>query len=184
MMSGRDVGMFLRARGRVDESRPYFNRMLADIDSLGSGTNFAGEYYELTGALDQAQAAYFKAAGRTEDVVRALGGLVRVALTMGDTAAARRWATVHDARRDAPGRPEAAPLLPSVLRKTVGGEPARHAFEDARREVSKHGQVSAWATLTSDLAELESDMGNYSRAAYAADSAAEAATRVGAAETA
>lgn len=184
MMSARDLGMFLRARGLLGESRQSFDRMLAAIDTLGHWTYYAGEYYELTGAVDEALAAYTAAASRQEEPVRALAGLVRVALAMGDTAAARRWATVHDRRRDGPGRPEAHPLLPSVIRKTVGGTPARLAFEDARAEVARHGQVSAWASLTTDLAALEYDLGNFSRAAFLADSGVNAATRVGAFETA
>ncbi len=184
MMSARDVGFFLRARGRVDESRRYFDRMLADIDSLGQSSYFAGEYYEMTGALDNAMAAYTSAAGRSEEPVRALAGLVRVALATGDTAGARRWAQNHDARRDAPGRPEAAPLLPAVFRRTASGEVARRAFLNARHEVSRHGQVSAWASLTAELADLENDLGQFDRAAQLADSAGVAAKRVGAAETA
>ena len=182
MMSARDVGLFLRARGRVDESRRYFERMLADIDSLGGYRFYAGEYHEMTGALDDALKVYSSAAARAEEPVRVLAGLVRVALATGDTAGARRWALMHDARRDAPGRPEAFPLLPSVLRRTAGGDVARQAFLVARNEVARHGQVSAWATLTADLSDLESDLENFARAASLADSAGDAAKKVGALE--
>lgn len=184
MMSARDVALFLRARGRLDESRHYFMKMLADLDSLGNNANYAGEYYEMTGALDRAMVAYQKGATGQDDRLRAVGGLVRVALAMGDTAAARRWASIHDSRRDALGRPEGAPLVPLVLRRTVGGDAARAAFATARDEVLKHGQIAAWAQLTTDLAEFECDHARFDRAASLADSARDAAQRVGAAETA
>lgn len=183
MMSARDVGLFLRARGRIDESRRYFEQMLVDIDSLESEHYYAGEYYEMTGALDHARAQYEKGVERGGEPMRALAGMVRVAMAMGDTGGARRWALVHDARRDASGRPEAAPLLPGVLLRTAGNYAARLAFLAAREVVARHSQVSAWSSLTADLASLEHDAGNFERAAWLGDSAVVAAKKVGAAET-
>lgn len=183
MMSARDVGLFLRARGRLEESRRYFERMLADIDSLGQEEAYAGEYYEMTGALDNALAQYRKGVTRAVQPTRSLAGLVRVALAMGDTAGARRWAASHDARRNAAGAPEATPLLPAVLWRSAGGDAARPAFLRAREEVARHSQVSAWASLTADLAMLEHETGQLARAEVLADSARDAARRVGAVET-
>lgn len=184
MMSARDVGMFLRARGNIAASRPYFARMLADIDSLGFNWYFAGEYHELTGNPVLARELYERAVNAADEQSRALEGLVRVALAMGDTASARRWATAHDAQRTAVGRPESAPMLPQVVARTGTAQEARAAFDVARRHVSARGQVAGWAALTVNLAQVELAAGARARAASLADSAAAAARSVGEAETA
>ena len=182
MMSARDLGIFLRTRGFEADSRAHFSRMLADIDSLGSSWFYAGEYHELAGDPESARAYYERGLDQGNEPVRALEGLVRVALSMGDTAGARRWAMSHDARRDAVGRPESAPLLPTVMARTGARNNARLAFEQARVVVDRHGQVAAWASLTADLAALELDAAQHARARELADSAATAAARVGSAD--
>lgn len=184
MMSARDVGMFLRARGEIAASRPYFARMLADIDSLGFNWYYAGEYHELTGNPVLARELYERAVSAADEPSRALEGLVRVALAMGDTASARHWATVHDAQRTAVGRPESVPMLPQVVARTGTVQEARAAFDLARRHVSARGQIAGWAALTVNLAQVELVAGARARAAWLADSAAAAARSVGDAETA
>lgn len=184
MMSRRDLGLFLRARGALTESRYELERMMADIDSLGAFWFFAGEYRELSGDLASARHYYDRALLAGDEPVRALEGLVRVHLTLGDTAAALRMARAHDSRRDASGRPESAPLLPTVLAVVAPADSARSAFHAARRVVERHGQVAAWAALTADLAALELRLGSAARAAALADSARRAATDVGANNTA
>jgi CHAT domain-containing protein/tetratricopeptide (TPR) repeat protein len=184
MMSRRDFGMFLRARGRIAESRAQFDQMMHVVDSVPTTAYFGGEYRELTGDFDGALAHYSRTVNGRHDEMRALAGLVRVALAMGDTAAARRFAVTHDARRDLAGLPESAPVLPSVLRKTAGPAAARPAFESARTEVKRHDQVAAWAGLTVDLAAVDIELGAFERAALLADTAAAAARSVGAADIA
>jgi CHAT domain-containing protein/Tfp pilus assembly protein PilF len=184
MMSRRDFGMFLRARGRIAESRAQFEQMMHVVDSVEVSSYFGGEYRELTGDFDGAVAYYTRALTGPQDEMRAIAGLVRVALAMGDTAAARRSAVMHDARRDLVGVPESAPLLPSVLRKTIGPAAARPAFETARIDVKRHGQVAAWAGLSVDLATVDIELESFASAALLADSAASAASSVGAADIA
>jgi CHAT domain-containing protein len=184
MMSRRDFGMFLRARGRIAESRAQFEQMMHVVDSVSVAAYFGGEYLELTGDFDGAVDYYTRALAGPQDELRAVAGLVRVALAMGDTAAARRHAVAHDARRDLAGLPESVPLLPSVLRKTSGPAVARPAFEAARAEVKRHDQVAAWAGLTVDLATVDLELASFARAAHLADSAARAASSVGAADIA
>ncbi|MEA3247579.1 MAG: hypothetical protein U9Q74_15610, partial [Gemmatimonadota bacterium] len=128
MMSVRDFGMFLRSRGRVAESAPYFARMLADIDTLQYEWYYAGEYLELTGQLDDARRYYERAYDVEHEPIRTMEGLIRLSLATGDTASARHWAEMHDARRDAAGRPESRPLLPTVLRRSGTTDAARRAF--------------------------------------------------------
>jgi CHAT domain-containing protein len=175
MMSARDVARLLRTHGELEESRRFYERMLNDIDSLGTGQNYAAEYYELTGDLDRARKTYL---ADTASGTRALDGLVRTSLAIGDTAAARHYAQLHDMRRTAQGVPESAALLPGVLAKTGRIAQARRAFDVARSDVGSHGQLAAWAALTLQLAELERVQGVPARAAALADSAAHGARRV------
>ncbi|HEX9564094.1 MAG TPA: CHAT domain-containing protein, partial [Gemmatimonadaceae bacterium] len=180
MMSRRDLGMFLRARGAIAESRVEFEKMMADIEALGSNWFYAGEYLELTGNLSDAVSHYDRAIRDGDEPVRALEGLVRVRIALGDTAEALSLAHAHDSRRDAVGRPESAPLLPSVLASVGETERARAAFQEARATVARHGQVAAWAALTTDLAALELKRGVAGAAGVLADSATAAARDVGA----
>lgn len=180
MISYRDVGLFLRSRGALAESRALFERMLEDVDSLRHDWFWAGEYLELTGDLAGARRYYELALEAGNEMIRSLEGLVRVHLALGDTVKALETARMHDRRRDASGSPESSPVLPAVLAAVGAPDSARNAFESARAVVALHGQVAAWATLSTDLAALELRVGAYRRAASLGDSAHQAASRVGA----
>lgn len=184
MMSYRDLGMFLHSRGDLVQSRVQFARMLTDVDSLGHDWFWAGEHLELTGDLAGARRYYERALEAGNETVRALEGLVRVHLALGDTAMALERAQVHDRRRDASGSPESSPVLPAVLAAIAPVDSARRAFETARSEVALHGQVAAWAALSADLAALELRAGALRRAADLGDSAHVGAAGVGSTATA
>lgn len=178
MMSERDFGMFLRARGEIAASSAHFERMLADVDSLQGEWYYAGEYRELTGDPDGARRYYERAIADGDEPMRTLEGLIRVGLAMGDMSGARTWAERHDVLRDAGGRPESAPLLPMVMARTASRAEARRSFDTARRATAGAGQVAAWAALTADLAALEIEGGAFARARSLADSATVAAASV------
>ncbi|MEX2182228.1 MAG: CHAT domain-containing protein [Gemmatimonadaceae bacterium] len=179
MMSARDYGRFLQARGESDSAAVHFGRMLADIDSLGTQFNYAAEYYESRGDLDRAHAYYLRSIGVEEETARVLEGLTRLALAEGDFAEATRLARRHDQRRGTIGRPESAALLPTVLLEARQFGEARDAFDAARRETTARGQTAAWAQLTLDLAEVELALGHSSAGHRLADSARVAAQSVG-----
>lgn len=184
MISYRDLGLFLRSRGALAESRALFERMLEDVDSLRHDWHWAGEYLELTGDLTGARRYYELAIDAGNETARSLEGLVRIHLSLGDTARALENARLHDLRRDAFGAPESPPMRPAVLAAVGSIDSARLAFEAARAEVSRHGQVAAWAALTADLAALELRLGSPTRTAALGDSARRAAASVGASTTA
>lgn len=183
MMSHRDLAMFHRARGRYRDSDREFRQMVAKIDSLGTNRYFAGEYFELVGDLPAA-ARYYTLAQEQSDIesVRALQGLSRVAMALGDTGAALRFAATHDGRRDAAGWPESYPIRPLMLAGMGRTDEARAAFAAARAIAAQNGQRAAWTMLTTDLAALELAAGSVPRAAALADSARAGARDAAAAE--
>ncbi|MGQ0642118.1 MAG: CHAT domain-containing protein [Gemmatimonadaceae bacterium] len=179
MMSQRDLARLLRSHGDVEASRRHFERMLVDLDSLHRELNFAAEYYELTGELDRARVYYEKELGNPDgDGPRTLEGLVRIALATGDTAGAFRWAGRHDARLDARGIPESAPLLPGVLAKTGRFAEAKDALSRTRTALARRGQTTALANVTLELAELELTRGRVREARALASEAAAGARKV------
>jgi CHAT domain-containing protein/tetratricopeptide (TPR) repeat protein len=173
-----DLGMFFRARGDFEQSRRYFERMLADIDSLGNEWNYGGEYFELTGELDRARAYYQQSLRNDSYESRAQAGLVRVALATGDDSAAVTYARLHDVSKSTRGIPESAPLLPRVLRSLGRIAEARAELDTARATALRRGQVAAWASLTLETAQLSLSLNAAGPAAALADSAADAAGRV------
>jgi CHAT domain-containing protein/lipopolysaccharide biosynthesis regulator YciM len=186
MMSGRDFGWYLQRRGEPDAARPYFEQMVAAIDSLrdqGSENYFyAGEYFELIGDLDRATAYYGLDTTRTMRT-RALEALTRIAEATADTQAALDRAREHD-DLTVPGFPEKRMLLPGVLARAGRTAEAMERFSVARADAASRDARSAWARLTRELAEMELSQGHFAAARAHADSAAATAREVGDEDTA
>lgn len=186
LMANRDLAWYLQRRGERERARPYFETMLAFTDSFaGVESQWAGEYFELTGDLERAE-AYFgeeraRLAGRNQ--YRAYAALSRLAEATGDLNRALGYAREHDAGLEHAGYPEVAPLLPGLLARMGRVREAAREIERARRAALTRGQTAAWATLSADLSGLLLSLGEWTAAAAVADSAAAAATRVALAET-
>ena len=182
MMSYRDLATYLRRKGEQEASLPLFDAMVATIDSLGDYHYYAGEYFEITGELDRARSYYARQLPESQDRMRALEGLVRIAEATGDTAGAIRQARAYDGRvrQD---YPEYRPLLPGVLARAGRSLQAHSAFEEARAAAEGRGQRAAWARLTLEQAQWEADHGSHRAAAERADSAWRSADAVADFET-
>ncbi len=182
LMANRDLAWYHQRRGERERARPYFETMLAHTDTLGGDeSQWAGEYFELTGDLERAE-AYFarERVGRNE--YRAYAGLARLAEATGDLSRALEFARAHDAGLEHAGYPEMAPIVPGLLARTGRIREAAAGIERARRVALARGQAAAWATLSADLAALLLRAGAWPLAVVVADSAAEAAGRVALAE--
>ena len=174
MMSHHDLGLFLQRRGLIEEARTNFRAMVSIIDSLGSLHVYAGEFFEMTGDLEMARAYYHRA---LEVGGRELSALMRLSEALGEFEAAERYARRADLL--IPNYPEQAPLLPGLLARNGRSREALLEFDHARAEAARDGQLGAWVGLTVELAEMELDRGLPAIAAPLADSAAEAADRLG-----
>lgn len=183
MIAYRDLGLLLRREGDRAGGDALLDAMVALVDSIGDYHFYAGEYAELNGELELAARHYRRQSLATQDGSKAMAGLVRVAEALGDTADALERARAHDERLVARD-PEGRPLLPGILARTGRHDEARRGLEEARARALGRGQVAAWARLTLEAAELASATGWRVAAASLADSAGEAAERVGDAETA
>ncbi|HEY7686753.1 MAG TPA: CHAT domain-containing protein [Gemmatimonadales bacterium] len=185
LMSHRDLAQFHLRRGDRERARAHFETVVAYTDSLAGYDYWAGEYFELIGDLDRAEAYY---RGPESDlaasVTRANGGLARLAEAIGDFDRAVHYARVHDEAQEVGLNPEIAPLLPGVLARHGRWREAAAALAPARDRANRRGQVAAWATLTGELGVLELRQGDLSAAAALSDSAAVAATQVAAASVA
>lgn len=164
MMSYRDLGTYLRQRGRWAEAQHWFERMVKAVDSLRLGTSdvYAGEYFESVGQLERAM-TYYGGRALAENPERVLPALVRVAELLGDTALALRYAAQHDGLSTV-AHPEVRPLLPGVLARMGRLDEAVTRLEAARREAAFHSRRAAWGRLTSELAAAELARGNDERA--------------------
>ncbi len=184
MMAYYDFGNFLRRRGEHDTARRMFEAMLAVVDSLDDYHYWAGQYYELTGDLDRALAAYQRSWRENQhDAPRALVALARLAETTGDHAQAEEYARAHDEQLG-PLYPEDAPILPGLLARAGRVDEAIRELRTARDAARANGQVAAWAGLTFEAAAIQLERGNVDRAASLADSASVAAESVAAAAVA
>jgi CHAT domain-containing protein len=182
LMANRDLAWYYQHRGERERARPYFETMLAYADSIGdSELQWAGEYFELTGDLERAE-AYFGRVGPGRNTYRAYAGLARLAEATGEMDRALGYARAHDAGLERADYPEVAPLLPGLLARTGRVREAEGELQRARGVARLHGQVAGWATLSAELAALLLRMGEWPVAVAVADSAAEAARRVALAE--
>lgn len=178
LMANRDLAWYYQHRGERERARPYFETMLVYVDSIGgSALQWAGEYFELTGDLERAE-AYFGRVGPGVNTYRAYAGLARLAEATGDMRRALGYARVHDGGLEHAGYPEVAPLLPGLLARTGRVREAAGELERTRRVAAGRGQTAGWATLSVELAALLLRMGEWRAAAAVSDSAVEAATRV------
>ena len=183
LMAHRDLAWFHLRRGGRERARPHFEAVLAYTDTLEGYDYWAGEYFELTGDLDRAEAYYQGSrSDLLEDATRANAGLARLAEATGDFDRALHYARVHDEAQEVAEYPEIAPLLPGILARHGRVGEAAVELARARERAADQGQVAAWATLSVDLARLQLRLGNTARAASIADSAQAAAARVAAAE--
>ena len=182
LMAHHDLAWFYLRRGERERARPQFEAVLAFADSLAGFDYWAGEYFELTGDLDRAEAYFRGAKGGGYDIMRAYAGLVRMAEATGDIDRAIQYAREHDEAGESAHYPEFAPLLPGILARHGRFAEATTRLAPARDRADGRGQVAAWASLSVELAELMLRQGNLSAAASVADSAAEAGARVAAVE--
>ena len=180
LMAHHDLAWFhLRRRGR-ERARPHFEAVLAYTDSMEGYDYWAGEYFELTGDLDRAEAYYRRS--DVEQDARPYTGLARLAEATGDVDRAIRYAHSYDETVESSRVPEFAPLVPGILARHGRVIEAVAELARARERAADQGQVAAWAALSVDLAQLQLRLGNTARAARIADSAQQAAARVGSAE--
>ena len=179
LMAHRDIAWFHLRRGERERALEHFETVVAYTDSLAGHDYWAGEYFELIGDLDRAE-AYYQGSGSDlrEDVTRANGGLTRLAEATGDFDRAVHYAHVHDEAQEVGENPEIAPLLPGVLARHGRWREAAAALAPARDRAAQRGQVAAWATLTGELGVLELRQGHLNEAAALSDSAAAAAMQV------
>ncbi len=179
LMARRDLARFHLRRGERERARVHFEAVVAYTDSMAGYDYWAGEYFELIGDLDRAE-AYYQGSGSDlrVDVTRANGGLSRLAEATGDFHRAVYYARVHDAAQEVGENPEIAPLLPGVLARHGRWREAAAALAPARDRAAQQGQVAAWATLTGELGVLELRQGHLNEAAALSDSAAAAAAQV------
>ena len=184
LMAHRDLAWFHLRRGGRERARPHFEAVLAYTDTLEGYDYWAGEYFELTGDLDRAEAYYQGSrSDLLEDATRANAGLARLAEATGDFDRALHYARVHDEAQEVAEYPEIAPLLPGILARHGRVGEAAVELARARERAADQGQVAAWATLSVDLARLQLRLGEHGpRRHRIADSAQAAAARVGAAE--
>lgn len=180
LMANHDLAWFHLRRGARERARRYFENVVAYADSVVGYEYWAGEYFELTGDLDRAEAS-FRRAGIQQDI-RPIAGLSRLAEATGDLERAIRFARIHDQLRESSRYPEFAPLLPGLLARHGRLAEAASELAPARNRAIAGGQVAAWATLSAELAMLELHRGNPAAAAAIADSAEGAASRLGVAE--
>ena len=180
MMGHRDLAWVHRRRGDLAAADAESRLMIADIDTMGTHSYYAGEYWELSGQLERARPYYLRSIQSTQDRARALAGLVRVNEALGDMTEARRYARIAD-RDTGTWHPEYTPLTPGLL--------ARHGdLDEARRQyqLARAGTVvdrpQAFAQLALESAELELGAGDAASARILADSAAGSAALLGAGE--
>jgi len=175
-MANHDLAWFHQRRGERERARRYFETVLAYADSVEGNEYWAGEYFELTGDLERADAVFRRTKLYT---TRAYAGLSRMAEARGDLARAEWFARAHDEAGAAAMYPEFAPLLPGVLARQGRFVAAAAALAPARQRAQADGQVAAWATLSAELALLDLRRGRLAAAAALADSAESAADRLG-----
>lgn len=180
-MAHRDLAWFHLRRGERERARLHFEVVVAYTDSLMGYNYWAGEYFELIGDLDRAE-AYFQGHASGGAGNRSYAALARLAEATGDLERAVRYARAHDGAAEVAGVPEFAPLLPGVLARHGRVAEAATELARARDRAGRQGQVAAWATLSGEAAALELRRGNLALAAALADSASGAATRVAAVE--
>ena len=180
LMAHRDLAWFHLRRGGRERAQPHFEAVVAYTDSMEGYDYWAGEYFELTGDLDRAE-TYYRRSGVDVDA-RAYAGLARLAEATGDLDRAIRYAHSYDEAVESSNVPEFAPLRPGILARHGRVAEAVVELARARERAADQGQVAAWATLSVDLAQLQLRLGKPAHAAIIADSAQEAAARVGAAE--
>jgi CHAT domain-containing protein len=182
MMADRDLAWFFQRLGKREPARRHFEAMLVAMDSLGPDEHYyAGEYFELIGDLEQAEAAFRRSSGLSD--IRALGGLVRLAEATGDLERALVHAQFHDEVLRSSGYPEATPLLPALLARIGRVEEALAAAGTAREELRRRGQVAAAARLGADRAELLLRKAEWAEAASLGDSVMREATAVASTDT-
>jgi tetratricopeptide (TPR) repeat protein len=169
LMAHHDLAWFHLRRAGRERARPHFEAVLAYTDSMEGYDFWAGEYFELTGDLDRAE-AYYRRSGVESDA-RAYAGLVRLAEATGDLDRAIRYAHAYDETVESSGVPEFAPLLPGILARHGRLAEAVGELARARERAAGQGQAAAWATLSVELAQLELGLGNTNRATIIADSA-------------
>lgn len=181
-MANHDLAWFHQRRGERERARRYFESMLVYADSLDPDyVYWAGEYFELTGDLERAE-AYFGRVGSGRNTYRAYAGLARLAEATGEMDRALGYARAHDAGLERADYPEVAPLLPGLLARTGRVREAEGELQRARGVARLRGQIAGWATLSAELAALLLRMGEWPAAAAVADSAADAARHVALAE--
>jgi len=180
-MANHDLAWFHLRRGERERALPYFETVVHYVDSLPPRAAYwAGEYFEVIGSLERAEAYFGRGRGTGDS--RIIAGLARLAEATGNQDRAIAYARAHDQAGELATYPEFAPLLPGMLTRLGRFAEAEVELAHARERAVGHGQVAAWATLSTDLAVLELRRGHARRAAAVADSAALAATRVAAAE--
>ncbi len=177
LMAHRDLARFHMRHGDRERARAYFETVVAYTDSLTGFDFWAGEYFELIGDLERAEANFRRVKGGP-DATRAYAGLARLAEATGDLGRAIRFARNHDQAGEAAYYPEFAPILPGLLARLGRWREAATALAPARDRAARQGQVAAWATLTGELGVLELRQGHFVAATALGDSAAEAGTRV------
>lgn len=180
-VSHRDLGLFFHRGGRHEEARRHFTAMLADLDTIGAGYFWAGEYYELTGDLERAREAYRRADQEPTGHSRALAALVKVEEALGNTEQAEQYARTYDTRRQH-GFPEAIPLLPGVLARQGRLAEAATLLREAIADAESAGRTASAGALYHELAQLRLLEGDHGAADQAAAVALAAARRTGQAE--
>lgn len=182
LIAHHDLAWFHLRRGERERARAQFEAVVADADSLPGYEYWAGEYFELIGDLERAE-GYYRKSGVEVDA-RAYAGLARLAEGTGDIERAVGYARAYDDSKESAKVPEFAPILPGLLARQGRVAEAITRLERARREARNRGQVAAWASLSTEVAELELRRGNLSVAAFTADSAEAAGVQVGSDEVA
>jgi CHAT domain-containing protein/tetratricopeptide (TPR) repeat protein len=179
-MAQHDLGWLHRRHGNVAAAEAAFQRMLPDLD-LETGHFWAGEYLEYAGQLEAARARYQLATKYAQDRGRAYAGLVRTNEALGEIDEATRVAELAD-RDSAAWHPEYAPLVPGILARHGDRRAARAQFRRARELLQRRGQTQSFAQVALESAENERALGDERAARVLADSAAAAASLVGARE--
>ncbi len=179
MMAHHDLAWLHLRHGETRLAQQAFAAMVADIARMnGEYTYFAGEYYELIGALELARRQYLAALPYVADRARALSGMVRVSQALGDTAAALYYARLSD-RQLHSRYPEYRVLLPGVLAQLGRYDEARTALEQTRAHAAARGLIDALARHTIELSELRLRIGQPLPSATLADTAAQLAASLG-----